>query len=64
MEINNKVEELRDELVKSTQEIVKIRSVQEESKEGMPFGEGVSKALDYSLKLSQRLGFKTTNLNG
>ena len=64
MEINDKVEELRDELVKSTQEIVKIRSIQEEPKEGMPFGKGVSKALDYSLKLSQKLGFKTANLNG
>lgn len=64
MKINQKVDELSNELIRNSQEIVRIKSVQEEPKEGMPFGEGVAKALDYSLKLSESLGFKTTNLDG
>lgn len=64
MDINNKVEEIREELIKSTQEIVKIKSVQEDPKEGMPFGEGVNKALEFSLELCKSMGFKTTNLDG
>ncbi|KAJ50619.1 succinyl-diaminopimelate desuccinylase [Clostridium tetanomorphum] len=64
MELNRKINELKEDLIESTQEIMKIKSVEEEGKEGMPFGEGVSKALECALKISRRLGFKTKNLDG
>lgn len=64
MEMNAKIEGMKDELVKATQEVLKIKSVQEDSKPGMPFGEGVSKALDSALEISKKLGFKTVNLDG
>ncbi|WP_125152482.1 dipeptidase PepV [Clostridium rectalis] len=64
MELNKKIHELKEELIKSTQEIMRIKSVEEEAKENMPFGEGVSKALECALEISRRLGFKTKNLDG
>lgn len=62
--INKRIEELREELIRSTQELLRIKSVEEESKENAPFGEGVKLALDKALEISNRLGFKTVNLDG
>ncbi len=62
--LNEKIEELKEELVKSTQEVLKIKSVEEDAKEGMPFGEGVSKALNKTLDICSKLGFKTVNMDG
>lgn len=64
MELNKKIDQLKEDLVKSTQEIVKIRSVEGKSKDGMPFGEDVDKALKCALSISEKLGFKTVNMNG
>lgn len=65
MELNNKIDELKDELVKSVQEIVKIRSIEEKgTEEGKPYGDGVAEALDYALKMSENMGFKAVNLDG
>lgn len=64
MELNKKIDQLKEDLVKSTQEIVKIRSVEGKSKDGMPFGEDVDKALKCALGISEKLGFKAVNMNG
>lgn len=64
MEINKKVDELKDNLIKSTQELIRIKSIEEKAKEGMPFGEGVGKALKKALEISKDLGFKTVNMDG
>lgn len=64
MEINKKIDQLREQIITSTQEICRIPSVEGEAKPGMPFGEEVGKALDYALKLSAELGFKTVNEDG
>ncbi|MCY6356282.1 dipeptidase PepV [Clostridium sp. ZS2-4] len=63
MELNTKIEEMSQEIIKSTQDIVRIKSVEGEPKEGMPFGEGPYNALKYALDLSESLGFKTVNLD-
>lgn len=60
----NLIDSYKEEIVKSTQEIIKIKSVEEEAKPNMPFGEGPYKALDYALELSKDLGFETKNLEG
>jgi len=62
--IDESIEKLKDEIVKSTIELVRIKSVQQEQKDGMPFGEGVAKALEYCKELSSRLGFKASNYDG
>lgn len=53
-----------EEVVASTKALLRIKSVAEEALEGMPFGEGPYKALDYVVSLSQQMGFESTLLDG
>ncbi|AYD40851.1 dipeptidase PepV [Clostridium fermenticellae] len=62
--ISKKVDEFKDDIIESTRELVKIRSVEGEPKDGKPFGEEVNTALEKALDISQKLGFKTVNMNG
>lgn len=64
MDINNKVEELKDSLIHSVQELIKIKSVEGAPIENMPFGEGPGKALEKALEISKNLGFHTENVDG
>ena len=63
--LNEIVENKKDEIINSTKELVKIKSVFKESNNSSkPFGEGIHKALDYTLKLGKRLGLKSDNVDG
>lgn len=62
--IKNLVDNYENEIIESLQGIIKIKSVEEAPKPGMPFGEGPYKALVYALDLSEKMGFKTKNLDG
>lgn len=64
MELNKKIDELKDDLILNTQQILKIRSIEDEAKPGMPFGEDVDKALKNALDICENLGFKTVNMDG
>ena len=57
-------EKYRDEIVRRTQELIRIPSIEGEPREGMPMGENVGKALDYVLATCRELGFQTKNLEG
>lgn len=59
-----KIDSMMEEIIASTQELVRIPSVQGEPGPGSPFGEEVGRALCYALGLSERLGFRTVNLDG
>ena len=50
-----------DETLKSISEIVKFDSSQYPPQDGMPFGEGAAKCLEYFLNLANSFGFKTKN---
>jgi len=63
MNFNQKIDNMRDDIIKSTQEIIRIKSVEEAAVGNMPFGEGVQKSLEYALSLSEELGFKTKNVD-
>lgn len=55
----------KEEIIKSTCELIKIPSVYGESNDSSkPFGNNTSKALEYILDLGKKLGFKTKNLDG
>ncbi len=54
---------MRDEIVQSVQAAVRIKSVEEEPKPGMPFGEGPHQALAHCLELSAALGFRAVNVD-
>jgi len=64
MEINKRIDEMSNDIINSVKEIVKIRSLEGEAKPGMPFGEEVDKALQCALEISEKLGFKTVNVDG
>lgn len=63
MKLNERLDEMKEDIIKATQELVRIKSVAGERKDGMPFGEGPTKALDYCLELCKQLGFKTVNMD-
>ncbi|MEZ0537945.1 dipeptidase PepV [Caldicellulosiruptoraceae bacterium PP1] len=62
--IDNEIDLLKQEIINSTVELIKIKSVQDLAKENKPFGEGVGLALDYCYNLSKKLGFEANNLDG
>lgn len=64
MNLKNIVESYRQDLIRSTQELIRIRSVREETPHSMPFGKGMNDALEYVLALARKLGFETKNLDG
>lgn len=64
MEFIKLVESYKEDIIKSTQDIIKIKSVEEEAKPNMPFGEGPYKALEFALNLCEEMGFKTKNFDG
>ena len=64
MELNKKIDELREALINSTQEVLRIKSVEEAAMPGMPYGQGVNRALETALNIAKKLGFKTVNLDG
>lgn len=61
--LDNKIFELKDEIIKSVQGVIRIKSVEEDDQSGFPFGLGVHNSLLYCLKLSEELGFKTKNVD-
>ena len=59
------IDNFKNEIIKSTQELIRIPSVGSNSNDvNMPFGENASKALEYTLNLGKKLGFRTKNLDG
>jgi succinyl-diaminopimelate desuccinylase len=58
------IDDYKDRIIQDIQRLVKIKSVDDTPKPGMPFGEGVAKALDEALKISAGLGFSAHNLDG
>lgn len=61
--LDKKIIGMKDEIIEGVQNSVRIKSVEEEAKNGMPFGEGVHNALLHCLELSESLGFKTVNVD-
>lgn len=61
--LDDKIISMKEEIIRSVQDSIKIKSVLDEAKEGMPFGEGVHRALEHCLSLSESLGFKTVNVD-
>ncbi len=64
MNIDLSVENIKDDLIKSIQEIIKIPSVISDSTDEFPFGENIDNALRNTLELCKSLGFKTHYKDG
>ena len=63
MDLQEKVLSYKNEVIKHIQGSVQIKSTLEESRQGMPFGEGPAKALNYFAELGKELGFEVVNYN-
>ena len=63
--LNEIIENKKDEIINLTRELVKIKSVLEETNDSIkPFGEGICKALHYTMTLGEKLGLKSDNVDG
>lgn len=62
-DLNNKIDEHKEELLKSIIEVVNIPSIKDEPKDNAPFGNEIKKALLKTLDIAENLGFKTNNLD-
>lgn len=63
MEYLKRIDEYRDEMVASLQELIQIKSVQDKAEPNAPFGRGVAEAFDYMLKKAEKDGFDTENVD-
>lgn len=60
--ICEQMQKYKDELLEDIISIINIPSYRQEHKDGMPYGEGSAKALNYCLKLAGEMGFKVKNV--
>jgi succinyl-diaminopimelate desuccinylase len=58
------IEDYSDEIVRTAQDLIRIKSIKGEPEAGMPCGKGPYEALQYSLNLCKDMGFKTKDLDG
>ncbi len=63
MSLNEAVARYQDDIIRSVQESVRIRSVEEKAFPGAPFGDGVRRSLEHALETAAKLGFSVTNLD-
>lgn len=61
--INNKIDENKDEMLATLQELIGIRSVVEEANGDMPFGQGVHDAFCYMLDKGKAEGFQIKDVD-
>lgn len=64
MDFDKIIDRYKDEIIEKVRDVVKFRSVEDEAKEGMPFGEEVDKTFKYILNLSKEFGFNIKNVDG
>lgn len=61
--INRKIEENKEDMLRTLQELIAIKSVVEENGGEKPFGEGVHQAFCYVLNKAEKDGFITKNVD-
>lgn len=57
------IDQLKDQMIHDIQEVVKVKSVAGQPKEGAPYGEGPKAALMRALEIAETLGFEPVNLD-
>ncbi len=62
--INNKVDEMKEDIIGTAQKIIRIKSVEGNAEDGMPFGQGVNECLETTLNIADLMGFETKNVDG
>lgn len=57
------IDEYQDEMIKTLQELISIKSVPSEALSGAPFGKGVQEAFEYMLRKGKEEGFHIENID-
>ncbi len=65
MDFLHEIEDRKDEIISSTQELLKINSILDETTitNEAPFGVGIKNALEFMLDMASKDGFKISNVN-
>jgi succinyl-diaminopimelate desuccinylase len=64
MKFDKAVESMKDDIIKSVQELVQIKSLETKPEPEAPFGREIRECLDRTLELCSKLGMKTENFGG
>ncbi len=64
MRFENAIEAMREDIVRTTQELIGFKSVESEAAPGAPFGKEIRECLDRTLEICGEMGFETKNLDG
>lgn len=64
MKYNHIIDAMKDDIIKTTQELISFKSVEAQPEPGAPFGRPMRACLDRALELCEGLGFQTKNING
>ncbi|MGE5678113.1 MAG: dipeptidase PepV [Pseudomonadota bacterium] len=64
MKFDKIVDSMKDDIIKSTQELVRIRSLESKPEPDAPFGREIKVCLDKALDICSSLGMKTENFGG
>ena len=62
-EIKIKIDSFKERIIEDVIKMIKIKSIEEEPLEGMPFGIGCAEALKKILEIAENLGFKIVNMD-
>ncbi|WP_432661814.1 dipeptidase PepV [Wukongibacter baidiensis] len=63
MNLEQRIDAMQDEIIKSTQEIISKKSVKGSPESDMPFGRDIHECFTYTLGLCEEFGFKTKNVD-
>lgn len=63
MKLDQRIEDMRDGIIKSTQEIIRKKSVKDSPQDGMPFGREIHECFTHTLNLCEDFGFATKNID-
>ncbi|NMA69774.1 MAG: M20/M25/M40 family metallo-hydrolase, partial [Desulfitobacterium sp.] len=66
MNINQYIDGMKDELIKTVQTCIQFKSVKDldSASSDAPFGQGIKECLEWTLDLGEKMGFKVKNVDG
>ena len=64
MKLSNAIDLMKEDIIRTTQELIKYKSVETAAEPGAPFGMSTRECLDRALEICESMGFKTKNIDG
>jgi succinyl-diaminopimelate desuccinylase len=64
MRFDSSIEQMKADIIKTTQELISFKSVEGMPERGAPFGRETRACLDRALEMCEEMGFKTKNVDG